>query len=133
MNTAVLILIAIFIIVHYVIKFLEKDTSTSIKPRDKYSRFSISEEEFYHSDYVFITPEDKKDYLQSKEWDTLRKQVLALYNYKCGDCDKLKSLEVHHITYKNWRHENLEDLIPLCRECHQTRHDKTGYSHQDRH
>lgn len=133
MNTIILVLVIAFILADYIMKFLEKDTPIPRKPKDKYSIFDMSEEEFYHPDYVFITSEDKKDYLQSKEWNTLRKQILAIYNYKCGDCHEPKSLEVHHITYKNWRHENLEDLIPLCRECHQARHNKTGYSYQDRH
>jgi hypothetical protein len=61
-----------------------------------------------------------REYLKSATWQDIRKQVLERDNYtcKCGQ----KGYDVHHKTYKNWGNENLNDLITLCRSCHEQQH-----------
>lgn len=40
-----------------------------------------------------------------------------------GPLDKIKSVQVHHITYKNLGNENvLTDLCTLCGSCHKKIH-----------
>jgi len=65
-------------------------------------------------------------YLRTKHWHMLREAVLFRDNHRCFDCgtsEKLKHLEAHHMTYKNRGHEQVGDLISLCHECHQCRHE----------
>jgi hypothetical protein len=62
---------------------------------------------------------DYKIYIQSEEWNRIRKLKIAQANYTCERCNKKNvRLEVHHLTYDNLGHENMEDLIAVCRKCH---------------
>ncbi len=68
-----------------------------------------------------------RDYLQTDHWQLLRNAVFKRYGKRCFDCGIShwwKHMEAHHLTYKNRGHENIEDLIPLCRDCHRKRHDR---------
>jgi len=60
-------------------------------------------------------------YLKSKEWKEKRDLVMEFYNYKCTDCNN-RATDVHHLTYKNIFKEKFDDLIPLCRNCHNKKH-----------
>ena len=64
-------------------------------------------------------------------WQTIRKKVKNIYNYKCADCGNNeippKYLHVHHIkpflSFKNFKSANkLTNLVSLCPECHRKRH-----------
>ena len=72
----------------------------------------------------------KQQYLKSPEWKTLKSKVLNRDNCTCQSCNTNGiPLEVHHITYQNFGNENLADLVSLCRNCHQSIHDKYGYDY----
>lgn len=65
------------------------------------------------------------EYLKTHHWDLARSAVLNRDQNRCVDCggtvDEMP-LEVHHITYIRRGKEKMEDLMTLCRECHQERH-----------
>lgn len=71
---------------------------------------------------------------QLNEWrgkNGIRSQALARDRYECQDCAKLgkysKAVEVHHIKeLKTHPHLflNLDNVICLCKECHNKRHDR---------
>src|SRR3990167_6908428 len=63
-------------------------------------------------------------YLKSNQWKDLRRAVIKRDNFICVDCKENKMLDVHHLTYENFRHEKLEELVTLCRKCHDKRHGK---------
>jgi 5-methylcytosine-specific restriction endonuclease McrA len=43
----------------------------------------------------------------------------------CQVCNKKDyALQIHHLTYKNFGNENLEDLRHLCKKCHKLQHEK---------
>ena len=68
-----------------------------------------------------------KDYLKSDYWKILRGKRLKLDNYKCIRCGKTSNLEVHHNTYISRGYgvsDEIDNLITLCRDCHQEHHDK---------
>lgn len=72
----------------------------------------------------------KQQYLKSPEWKALKSKVLNRDNYTCQSCNSNGiPLEVHHITYQTFGNENLSDLVSLCRNCHQSIHDKHGYDY----
>ena len=60
-------------------------------------------------------------YLNSKVWNRKRKKALKMYDYKCFHC--LEPAEnVHHSEYREWGKEKPEDLIPVCKKCHNLLH-----------
>ncbi len=61
----------------------------------------------------------------TEEWRVLRNQVLVRAGYRCQLCGvsgRHVQLNVHHNTYENYGEEKLEDLVVLCRPCHERHH-----------
>lgn len=62
-----------------------------------------------------------KEYLNTKHWRQLRKD---LYCYRNGNCQKchihimFTGARVHHLNYDSMGHEHFSDLMLLCDECH---------------
>ena len=79
---------------------------------------------------IFMSAEDKQAYMLSEKWQKLRTLVFIRDNYTCQSCGSKSSLNCHHITYDRLGAENLEDLITLCKSCHQHQHDTYGYLRQ---
>jgi hypothetical protein len=66
--------------------------------------------------------EYRNEYLKSDEWRAKSKYILGR-DIDCKICDKERSCDTHHLTYKNLPFENLdEDLIGVCRKCHNKIH-----------
>lgn len=65
-----------------------------------------------------------REYLQTPEWQERRKRHLRSANYRCQVCNSSQPLDVHHRTYERRGHERPQDLIALCRSCHQLFHDQ---------
>ena len=66
------------------------------------------------------------EFLKSDYWLIVRRAVIRRHNGKCGVCLSSDHLHVHHKSYDHHgeEHEHLEDLIPLCRSCHEKFHNK---------
>lgn len=61
-------------------------------------------------------------FLRSEKWQSFRLEVLALYEGKCVTCERYSlSTDVHHIWYPKGK-LLVEDVRPLCRECHDSAH-----------
>jgi 5-methylcytosine-specific restriction endonuclease McrA len=60
-------------------------------------------------------------YLLSSGWKIKRDKIISEKGC-CSRCGKMKSLHVHHLTYKNIFNENSEDLIVLCKSCRREEH-----------
>jgi hypothetical protein len=60
------------------------------------------------------------DYLKTEEWAKKRAKALRFAQYHCQLCNTSESLTVHHRTYERRGHENMGDLIVLCKDCHDT-------------
>lgn len=67
-----------------------------------------------------------KKYITSNKWISLRRIIKEYNYYNCQLCGHPNSLEVHHMTYARLGHEHPDDLITLCRDCHQLAHDNNG-------
>jgi len=66
---------------------------------------------------------DKYDeYLRSEDWQDRRQQVLSRDRRRCTKCNSPHYLQVHHLTYSRVGKEEMEDLITLCRNCHEKEH-----------
>lgn len=67
---------------------------------------------------------DHAKYLASEQWKEKRIQTLTRDEYTCQQCGTQESLQVHHLTYANFKNEPLEDLVTLCSSCHSKIHNK---------
>lgn len=64
-------------------------------------------------------PCDYKTYLLSPRWKRIRQLLLPK---KCKECNK-PARQLHHICYNNLGlPEELNDIIPLCKKCHEKKH-----------
>ena len=74
-------------------------------------------------------------YMNSPEWKKNRYPALVRDGFKCAMCGTAKNLIVHHITYERLGHENMDDLITLCKGCHAKVHEndlsKKGANHAE--
>ena len=67
------------------------------------------------------------EYLQTQHWQNVRRQALRRAKYKCQLCNNDNGvLHVHHKTYEHLGDEQDDDLIVLCKACHEKFHDKQG-------
>lgn len=62
------------------------------------------------------------DYLQSPEWQAIRRQKLIEADYTCNRCASRDNLNVHHKYYGERGCETMAQLEVLCRECHHKHH-----------
>lgn len=59
------------------------------------------------------------EYISSVKWKATRKRILERDNNHCMLCHSEERLEVHHNSYENLFNESDDDLVTLCRECHE--------------
>ena len=64
-----------------------------------------------------------EEYLKTPEWKTRRSRALIRAGNRCQVCTNTDRLEVHHRSYERFGDELLEDLVVMCRKCHQHFHD----------
>lgn len=56
-----------------------------------------------------------EQYLMSDEWHQKAEARKRIDHYTCQMCGSHENLEVHHLTYHNIYHEDIEkDLVTLC-------------------
>lgn len=71
-----------------------------------------------HQDLQVDRKADYKEYMRSPEWKAKRLLIMQRDGYTCQIC-RGKALDVHHLTYKNFKKEYLFELVALCRPCHE--------------
>ncbi len=64
-----------------------------------------------------------KDYLNTKHWQLIKRIKFNYFVHECAKCQSRVGLELHHKHYESLGKEDLDDLVYLCRECHQKTHD----------
>lgn len=64
-------------------------------------------------------------YLRSSHWSNLREEAFKHHGRSCSECKKTpRSLDVHHLQYRDIYNVTVEDLQILCRRCHNRKHPK---------
>ena len=78
---------------------------------------------------------DYYDYINSPEWKERARKRMRMDRFQCSVCGTAKNLAVHHITYERLGHEDMDDLITLCKDCHAKVHEndlaKKGANHAE--
>lgn len=62
-----------------------------------------------------------RDYLETAHWQRTRRLAFERYGDRCVLCGHTGT-DVHHRTYERLGCEQLDDLIVLCRTCHDLHH-----------
>ena len=62
------------------------------------------------------------DYLKSKKWAQIKLDLYESRGKQCEVCESKRNVQVHHLSYKNVFNEEPEDLILLCKNCHEKEH-----------
>ena len=66
-----------------------------------------------------MSSQEYKMYMNSVLWTKKRNERIRIDKGKCAVCGSSHDLNVHHLTYRNFMHEDVDqDLITLCRPCH---------------
>jgi hypothetical protein len=65
-------------------------------------------------------------YLRTEHWQTVRKAAIKRADGRCQLCNASASLDVHHRTYERRGCERDNDVIALCRDCHDLFHTAHG-------
>ncbi len=74
---------------------------------------------------ITIPSQSYQDYLESGRWKHKRDQARERAGHRCQVCNaKGPILDTHHRTYERIGNELPEDLIVLCRPCHDTFHEQ---------
>jgi hypothetical protein len=63
-----------------------------------------------------------RDYLCTSHWKRVRAWALDRARHACALCPETKRLQVHHRSYARLGCEQPEDLVVLCRTCHERHH-----------
>ena len=62
---------------------------------------------------------DYQKYLASREWRLKRQEVIQRYGNVCWRCQDAPIENIHHLTYERVGHEEMDDLMGVCRPCHE--------------
>lgn len=65
-----------------------------------------------------------KQYINSEAWITRKDSFFATRERVCVGCDSRQNIHVHHMTYERLGAEKDEDLVVLCKECHELYHSR---------
>ena len=63
-----------------------------------------------------------REYMLSDFWKDMRYKRLKKDNFQCVLCKAKENLICHHLTYQRVFKENINDLIILCKRCHNRIH-----------
>jgi len=76
---------------------------------------------------VFMTSPAYRDHVSGRSpyWRTLKRQRLHAAGWCCESCFRRTwPLDLHHVSYDRVGHESLDDVVVMCRRCHQIEHGK---------
>lgn len=70
---------------------------------------------------------DYPRYLASREWAQKKEAVRERSSGWCERCGVRNHDQTHHLTYKNIGKESIDELLGVCRECHEFLSAKSDY------
>lgn len=86
--------------------------------------------EFYGPNYLWH--EQHETHLRSARWTRSRLQIITRDHDRCQTCQG-RGRDVHHIHYRTMGHEKGDELVLLCRTCHQKEHQQFRLSQREDH
>jgi hypothetical protein len=79
------------------------------------------------------TKQKYNEYIQSLEWQAKRQQYFSADDMPqgCQGCGRSTGLHLHHHTYERMGYERLDDLVPVCADCHAAIHHEFDMLHNN--
>lgn len=62
-------------------------------------------------------------YMRSYAWRKRRDEYFTRHLKRCRACGDKERIQLHHLNYDNFGAETDDDLLPLCKYCHDAVHD----------
>lgn len=97
-----------------------------------FSRSAIAEDALSMLDALYNDPRSPidelrrmpyVDYLETSYWQELRRSKVRAAGFRCERCRATNTrLDVHHLNYERRGYERREDLVVLCKTCHESEH-----------
>ena len=111
----------------YIDIYLNPDNSwkEGIKPYQKINYLSPSFYQVNWNDIIkHIKSMDYYEFLNTPYWKAIAERVKYKAGYRCQMCNSSENLITHHRTYENHGDEihHVEDLICICKDCHEKHH-----------
>lgn len=92
---------------------------SSIKGLSVFEKINFTAKELDERNFY----DDYDEYLEHPIYRLIRKEAIAKAKWRCTNCNEHKAAEVHHLKYPEWGHfDVLENLMPICHECHRKKH-----------
>jgi len=60
-----------------------------------------------------------REYLKTPWWSLVRDRTIKRARGSCELCQRAEAREAHHTTYERVGQEKPDDMVALCRHCHQ--------------
>lgn len=89
---------------------------------ERTKKLAAKEKEIHEKFVYSLGSISYQEYLRSSHWQTIRELKLAKGKNECEVCGSNSQLQMHHKTYKRRGKELPEDLVILCKPCHQKFH-----------
>jgi 5-methylcytosine-specific restriction endonuclease McrA len=78
-----------------------------------------------------VRPKQPRLRLDSERYEQLRNEALRRDGWRCQSCGAMSNLEVHHKEFRSHSGDDSEqNLITVCRKCHQLVHGELRFSSQ---
>jgi hypothetical protein len=61
-------------------------------------------------------------YLATDKWRGFKNSIISKRGFNCELCSSKKNIQVHHLTYERLGNEMPEDVMILCKKCHEKAH-----------
>lgn len=71
---------------------------------------------------IEVTPQLQQLYYETPHWRLLSSQRREFDGHRCCQCSAFRELNVHHWQYKLFAEDMRQDLMTLCRSCHEAVH-----------
>lgn len=110
-------------VVKYALDQQAKGKSGTIKTKE--SKKKNNQKETTSKRAVGHTSPFYKEYIMSDAWKAKRREAIKHYGQNCNQCKTflpINKIQVHHVTYKRLGKELLEDLMIVCKSCHEKIH-----------
>ena len=108
--------------------FSRKENKESLQREYSYNQTNDKQRQqdnYYSEDVSISTNTRTKIYKKErkKDWFSLKEEVIAKYGRKCINCGTTDNIDVHHkIPLSEGGTNCWDNLIPLCRNCHEELH-----------
>lgn len=106
------------------IKQLEAKANALLK------NWNVPKKERKKREYKKRIPKKYALYIKSKFWTKRKNDYYRVHKKICQACSSKKFINLHHILYEDFGFEKDENLVALCRDCHEEFHEMYGVKHK---